>query len=89
MIGRSRGDDEYVRCAADDASSESDDVVLCTWGGDGVMDGGGCDDDCLVEVGIGMGLVTEVCVEVAVRVCLASSIACTHSCMSPGVLAWR
>ena len=40
-------------------------------GGDGVIDGGGCDDDCRDEVGIGMGLATEDCVEVAIRVCLA------------------
>lgn len=90
---RSRDDDEYVRCTTGEASSESDDVMFCIYamceGGEGVIDEVGWDDEGRIEVGIGMGLVAEVCVEVAVRVCLASSIACTHSCISPGVLAWR
>jgi len=42
-----------------------------------------------LERGIAMGLEVEFCVEVAIRVCLASSMALTHSCTSPGVFAWR
>lgn len=40
---------------------------------------GAWEEDRRVGVGIGIGLDTEFCVEVAVSVCLASSIARTHS----------
>lgn len=44
-----------------------------------MIGGGAWEEARCLEVGIGIGLDTEVCVEVAVSVCLASSIARTHS----------
>lgn len=73
------------------ASSESDELTMCeNWLGLGrEMDMGGGRRE-VVVVGIGTGFdEVEFCVDVAMSDCLASSIACTHSCTSVADPAWR
>lgn len=64
---------ETVRCALGDASSESDEVTFCCMydglGGDGVIAiGYGLGVGCILEPGMGIGLVMDIWVEVAMRV---------------------
>ena len=72
------------------ASSESDDVkgeAACAEGDD--EGGKGPRDPSPLAWGIGIGVETELIVDVAKRVCLASSRAVTQSCTSCAVAACR
>lgn len=83
------------------ASSESDELTICVnWFGLGgeIEIGGGRRErgvaapvPVVVVMGIRIGFdnATEVCVDVAMRACLASSIADTHSCTDLADPAWR
>lgn len=81
------------------ASSESDELTICVnWFGLGgeIEIGGGRRERGVaavvpvVVVGIRIGFDSaEVCVDVAMRACLASSIADTHSCTDLADPAWR
>lgn len=86
------------------ASSESDELTICVnWFGLGgeIEIGGGRRErgvaaapvpvpvPVVVGIRIGFDNATEVCVDVAMRACLASSIADTHSCTNLADPAWR
>lgn len=80
--------------SCDSASSESDE--LTTWceklsGLRGEIEmGGGRAEGEVAALGIGMAFeLAEFCVDVAMSVCLASSIASIHACASVADPAWR